>query len=197
MTVLIIGAVVVGMAAGRLIVPQAFGLYTSTITSVGLCLILFLVGVDMGRQGGVLQEIKEAGLRVLLIPFAVVVGTLGGAAVAGCILPLTIQDTLAASAGFGWYSLAPMLLAEYSPTISAIAFLSNVMREVSAIILIPIVAKRIGFLECVSLPGAAAMDTLLPVVVSATHQRIAIYSLTSGVILSILVPIVIPLIVGL
>ena len=41
------------------------------------------------------------------------------------------------------------------------AFLSNVMREIFAIITIPIVAKYVGYVECASLPGAAAMDTYL------------------------------------
>ena len=68
---------------------------------------------------------------------------------------------------------------------SAVAFLSNVMREIFAIITIPIVAKYVGYVECASLPGAAAMDTVLPVVVGATHERITIYSFTSGVVLSL------------
>ncbi len=76
----------------------------------------------------------------------------------------------------------------YSLSVSAVAFLSNVMREIFAIITIPIVAKYVGYVECASLPGAAAMDTVLPVVVGATHERITIYSFTSGVVLSLAVP---------
>ena len=45
-------------------------------------------------------------------------------------------------------------------------------------------------------PGAAAMDTVLPVVVGATHERITIYSFTSGVVLSLAVPILVPAIVA-
>ena len=44
---------------------------------------------------------------------------------------------------------------------------------------------------------AAAMDTVLPVVVGATHERIAIYSFTSGVVLSLAVPLLVPAIVTL
>ena len=104
---------------------------------------------------------------------------------------------MAASAGFGWYSLAPMLLADYSPSVSAVAFLSNVMREVFAIVLIPILARRVGYLECVGVAGATAMDTVLPVVVRATDERIAIYSFVSGVVLSFAVPVVVPAVVAL
>lgn len=71
------------------------------------------------------------------------------------------------------------------------------MREMFGIILIPIVAKYIGFIEATSLPGAAAMDVCLPIVERATAPNITIYSFVSGVSLSIAVPILVPLIIGL
>ena len=118
-------------------------------------------------------------------------------AAAGFLLPLGAKDAAAASAGLGWYSLAPTLLAPYSLSLSAVAFLSNVMREILSIVAIPFVARYVGYLECVALPGAAAMDTVLPVVIGATHERITIYSFASGVVLSLLVPILVPLIIAL
>ena len=93
--------------------------------------------------------------------------------------------------------LAPSLLSPYSLPVSAVCFLANVMREVFAILTIPLVARRIGFVESVALPGAAAMDTVLPVVIGATHERITIYSFTSGVILSLAVPLLVSAIVAL
>ena len=66
-----------------------------------------------------------------------------------------------------------------------------------AFLLIPFVAKHVGFVECAALPGAAAMDTVLPVVVGATHERITLYSFASGVVLSLLVPVLVPAIVAL
>lgn len=197
MTKWIIAAVAAGIALGHFLIPPAWISLCGPLITIGLCLILFLVGVDMGRQGGVWRDIKEAGLRVLLIPAAVAAGTLAAAAAAGLLLPLSVKDAMAAGAGLGWYSLAPMLLADYSPTVSAVAFLSNVIREVLSIILIPLVARRLGFIECVALPGAAAMDTVLPVVVKSTHDRITIYSFVSGVILSFAVPVLVPAIVAL
>lgn len=188
----IIIAVVLGMLAGRFVLPDAVVIHCGTVINFGLYLLLFLVGLDMGKQGTLMADIKAAGLKVFLVPVSVAVGTLGAAAIAGLFLPLGVKDSMAAAAGFGWYSLAPTLLAPYSLAVSAVAFLSNVMREIFAIIFIPIVAKYVGYVECTALPGAAAMDTVLPVVVGATHERITIYSFASGVILSLAVPILVP-----
>ena len=190
MTGWIVGAVAAGMLAGHFVLPAEWAAHCGALITLGLCLILFLVGVDMGRQGNVWRDIRQAGARVLAIPVA-------AAAVAGLFLPMSVKDAMAASAGFGWYSLAPMLLADYSPSVSAVAFLSNVMREVFAIVLIPILARRVGYLECVGVAGATAMDTVLPVVVRATDERIAIYSFVSGVVLSFAVPVVVPAVVAL
>lgn len=193
----IVLAVAAGMVVGYFLLPDAWAEYTGTVIDFGLYLLLFLVGMDMGKQGTMLRDIKAAGFQVLLVPVAVAVGTLAAAALAGLFLPMGVKDAMAASAGFGWYSLAPTLLADYSESVSAVAFLSNVMREIFAIIAIPFVAKYLGYVECVAPPGAAAMDTVLPVVVGATNDRVAIYSFASGVVLSLAVPILVPAIVAL
>ena len=193
----IVAAVAAGMAAGYFLLPDSAAAWCGTVIDFGLYLLLFLVGMDMGRQGTVLRDIRAAGFKVLLVPVAVLVGTLLFAVIAGLLLPLGVKDAVAASAGLGWYSLAPTLLAPYSLSVSAVAFLSNVMREIFSIVAIPLVARYVGYLECVSLPGAAAMDTVLPVVVGATHERITIYSFASGVVLSLLVPVLVPLIIAL
>jgi len=193
----IVLAVVGGMLIGYFLLPDNMVGLCGTVIDFGLYLLLFLVGMDMGKQGTMLADIKAAGFKVLLVPAAVVVGTFAFVAVAGLLLPSGVKDSVAASAGFGWYSLAPTLLQSYSLTISATAFLSNVMREIFSIILVPVVARKIGYVECTALAGATAMDTLLPVVVGATHERITIYSFVTGVILSLAVPIIIPLIVAL
>ena len=193
----LVGAVALGMLAGYFLVPDAIVAYCGQVIDLGLYLLLFLVGMDMGRQGTVVSDIKTAGFKVLLIPVAVAAGSLAAAALAGLALEIGPKDAMAVAAGFGWYSLAPSLLAPYSLPVSAVCFLANVMREVFAILTIPLVARRIGFVESVALPGAAAMDTVLPVVIGATHERITIYSFTSGVILSLAVPLLVSAIVAL
>ena len=110
---------------------------------------------------------------------------------------LSLKEALAVGAGFGWYTLAPGIIMEAGYiTASAISFLHNVMRELFSILFIPLVAQKIGYIETTGMPGAAAMDVCLPIVEKATRSDIAVYSFVSGVILSILVPVLVPVIIG-
>ena len=197
LTLLIVVAVVAGMLCGRFVLPSSVTAHCAAVINFGLYLLLLLVGLDMGRQGNMLRDVRAAGFRVLLVPLAVMAGTFTMTALAGFFLPLGPKDCVAAAAGFGWYSLAPTLLARYSLTVSATAFLSNIMHELFSIVAVPVVAKKLGYIEAVALPGATAMDTVLPVVVSATCDRMAIYSFASGVVLSLSVPVFIPAITAL
>ena len=195
LTILIVATVVLGMLAGHLLLPASVTAHCGAVINLGLYLLLFLVGLDMGRQGNMLQDIRAAGFRVFLVPLAAAVGTLALTALVGLFLPMGAKDC--AAAGFGWYSLAPTLLAPYSLSVSATAFLSNIMHELLSIVAVPAVAQRIGYIEAVALPGATAMDTVLPVVVSATSDRMALYSFTSGAVLSLSVPFLVPAIIAL
>lgn len=197
LTILIVITVAVGMLAGYFVLPPAVTAHCGQVINLGLYLLLFLVGLDMGRQGSMIRDIRNAGFRVLLVPLAVIVGTFAMTALAGLFLPLGVKNSVAASAGFGWYSLAPTLLAPYSLNVSATAFLSNIMHELFSIVAVPIVAQKLGYIEAVALPGATAMDTVLPVVVSATDERMTIYSFASGMVLSLAVPVLVPAIVSL
>ena len=204
MTVLIVIAVIIGMVIGYFIIRDAFsgnmGAFDEAAglgIKIGLCLLLIFVGLDLGLDGTVLENFKRVGLRILAFPAAVIIGTLVGAAVASPFLGLSLKECLAVGSGFGWYTLAPGIIMEAGYlTASAVSFLHNVMRELLSIVFIPLVAKKIGYIETTGMPGAAAMDVCLPIVEKSTRSDIAVYSFVSGVILSILVPVFVPLIVG-
>jgi len=202
MTKIILATVAAGILCGR------FGLENigiiqwivennGLLIDLGLYVLLFAVGLDMGRNETVFGDMKRAGWRILVFPFATIVGTLLGSALVSFLFPYKINECMAIAAGFGWYSLAPVLLAEYSSMISAICFLSNVMRELLAFIFIPIVAKYVGYIESTSLAGAAAMDTCLGVTIRATHERIVIFAIAGGMITGTLVAVIIPMLISL
>lgn len=197
MTKVILISVICGMLSGYFFLPDWFIAVSGNLLVVGLCVLLFFVGMDIGREGTVVENFKKAGWRIVVFPFAIIIGTLIGSLVGALVLPsMGVRDALSVGSGFGWYTLAPVMLAEYSTKVSAVSFLHNVMRELFGILLIPIVAKRIGYIETISLPGAASMDVCLPIVEKATRGDIAVYSFISGVVLSIAVPVLVGLIAG-
>ena len=204
MTIVILTAVIVGMLLGyfviRLIFADNMALFDKAAglgIKIGLCILLVFVGTDLGLDGTVIDNFKRVGLRILLFPAVVIIGTFAGAAFVSPFLGLSLKECLAIGAGFGWYTLAPGIIMEAGYlTASAVAFLHNVMRELFSILLIPLVAKKVGYIETTGMPGAAAMDVCLPIVEKSTRSDIAVYSFVSGVILSILVPVLVPLIIG-
>ena len=204
MTVLIVIAVAVGMLIGYFVIRSAFEGNMESFENmaglgikIGLCLLLVFVGIDLGLDGTVVENFKRVGIRILAFPAAVAIGTLVGAGISGMLMGLSIKESLAVGAGFGWYTLAPGIIMEAGYiTASAVAFLHNVMRELLSILFIPLVAQKIGYIETTGMPGAAAMDVCLPIVEKSTRSDIAVYSFVSGVILSILVPVLVPVIIG-
>ncbi len=197
MTGIIIAAVFAGMVSGCFFMPDVFIDNAGHILTAGLCLLLFLVGIDIGRQGTVIKDIRRSGLRILAVPVLVLLGTFAGAAAASLITGLTLKESSAVAAGLGWYSLAPVLISEHSAELGAVSFLSNVMREIIAVILIPVTAKYIGYLEACAPAGAASMDTCLPLVERSTNSTVAVYSFTSGFVLTCIIPVMVPAIMNL
>lgn len=200
MTIVIIAFVTLGIIVGHFVFGriisdfELFNSYCSLAIKIGLCTLLIFVGMGLGLDGKVFQNFKKVGIRVMAIPAAVLVGTLGGAAVCTIFLPISMRQSLAIGAGFGWYSLAPGIIMDKGFLMAgAISFVHNVMRELFAIIVIPFVAKHVGFVESCGLPGASAMDVCLPIVARATSSNTAVYSFVTGLVLSIAVPILVPL----
>lgn len=193
----IILSVLLGMGLGYFILPESLLQYTDIVIDIGLCFLLLIVGMDIGRNKKVLSQIKKMGLKILLIPAMVMLGSIVGSIIGGFLVRLPINEASAVGAGFGWYSLSAMMLANYSSEISALAFISNVVREVIALISIPFIAKYIGNLESIAPAGATAMDTSLPIISRSTNAQTAVISFVTGVILSSAVPILVPLLINL
>jgi uncharacterized membrane protein YbjE (DUF340 family) len=191
----IIISVILGIFAGYLLVPilpfgQAYIALSGDLVMALLCVLLFLVGFEIGRDDKIIKEVKAVGFRIFLFPLAAISGTYAFTAIASIFLPLTAREAMAVGGGFGWYSLAPTILLEYSASLSAICFLQNVLREMLGIVLIPLAAKRIGYIEAAALPGVVAADVCIPVIEKATGPHIVIYSFVIGQSMGLAVPLV-------
>ncbi len=193
MTIKILLSVGLGILSGLFVFPTNMTDYIEMFISIGLCILLFFVGIDIGRQKNIINKIKEMGLKVILVPLMVAVGSIVGSMVGGIILGMPINEAGAIGAGFGWYSLSAIELAKHSAELGTLAFITNVCREIIAIITIPLVAKYIGKLESIAPGGATSMDTTLPIVSNSTDGNTAVISFITGVSLSLSVPILVPL----
>lgn len=198
MSLKIFMAVLLGTGVGYFFLPPTISSSIGTIIDIGLMLLLFFVGMDIGKQKDVFEKIKKIGLRILLVPLAIIFGSIVGSMVAGLLLKMPINEAGAIGSGLGWYTLSStMLLADGYVELSALAFLSNVFREIIALISIPLIAKYVGKLESLSTAGATAMDTSLPVISASTDPQTTIIAFITGVICTTAVPIILPIILKL
>ena len=205
-TFIILILVACGMLIGCLIVlrrlPQILGMFdTVTYDSliVLLCILMFFVGLDLGSSGTVLDSIRNAGFRMMAIPIATMAGTMIAGVAVCLVMGLTMREGSAICIGFGWYSYAPIVIASAGQQYmiaSAISFMHNVIREVTGIIFIPLVAQKIGYLESTGVPGIAAMDVCLPIVERSCGPNMVVYAFATGLIMCIVTSLGVPLIMG-
>ncbi len=187
--------VIIGVSG---LAPDALSANLDTLLTAVLCLLLFVIGIDLSQNSNLVAEIKRMGLRLLLVPLLIAAGSIAGALVISLLIGLTPQYGMAIGAGFGWYSLSSVLLAPINlGEIGIMALLANVLREMLSIVMLPFVVRYLGKTAAVAPGGATTMDTTLPFVVKYAGSEMGILSLVSGVILSLLVVFLVPLIAGL
>lgn len=192
-TILVFASVLIGILGGMFVVPEAIVADIDSISTLMLGLLLFSVGIDIGSNKEALSGIKSKGKMVVTVVAAVVLGSIAGGLFMSYLYKVSANTSLAITAGYGWYSISAILLKDLaSAEVGAIAFLTNVFREVLAFILIPIMATNFSHESAIPPAGATAMDTCLPLISRVTTPDVAIVSFLSGVILSSLVPVMVP-----
>lgn len=198
MTGLILGTVAAGVLAGRFFIPAGVAGSLDALTSFALGLMVLGVGIDVGRNREAWTNLRRLGARVLFVPGAIAVGSIAGAMGAGLLLSLPANEAGAVGAGFGWYSLSGILLSRvYRVDTGALAFLANVFREVIAVVLMPVLARHAGKVTAIAPGGATTMDTTLPVIVRFVGTEVAMIAFISGVVLTLAVPFLVPLLIRL
>ncbi len=205
-TIILLSVVVIGMLIGAFVlVPRGLAFLewfdgsSNMAMIILLCILMSLVGLDMALSGDVIRNIKNAGYRVLLFPVASMIGTMVLGIGACLLLGFSLRESAAIPVGFGWYSYAPIVIASAGQqyiVASAVSFMHNVIREVTGIILIPVAAKKIGYLEAASIPGIAAMDVCIPIVSRSCRSDTVIYSFAIGVIMCMVTSVGVPLFMG-
>lgn len=198
MTWIVLGSVIGGIIFGYSIVPDEMIKQMDTIITWALAFLLFMIGIDLGRNKSVIIKIKSLGIKILFIPISIALGSILGASFAGIMLGMPFNESSAVGAGFGWYSLSSIILTQmYNAEIGTLAFLTNVFRELFAFIVIPLIARYIGKYEAIAPGGATTMDITLPLIAKTVGGEVVAMAFISGATLSMLVPVLVPLLIKL
>jgi uncharacterized membrane protein YbjE (DUF340 family) len=185
-------ALVFGVVAGYL--NNNFGNFFANsyvsyyLFNLFLIFLLFIMGFQFGFDKEAIFKLKKAGLKILVVPFAVALGSILGGLVGGLVLGINVFASMAVSAGFGWYTLAgPLVGRLFGAEFGALGFTVNFLRELLTIVTISFTAK-IDRYTPVAFGGATSMDTTLPVIVHYCGSEALITAFASGFTLTLIAP---------
>ena len=158
--------------------------------------MMFLVGVSVGCDKNIKSQFKLKNLRILLIPVTVLVGTGLGMVFYHLLFKYPDATNLyAIGSGLGYYSLSSIVITKVSgETMGIVALLANIIREITTLVLAPILAKYFGKLAPIASAGATSSDTTLPIIMKYSGKEYVIISVFNGIILTLLVPVIIAMI---
>ncbi|WP_298444286.1 lysine exporter LysO family protein [uncultured Ferrimonas sp.] len=182
--------VLAGFVLGLLIkVPHS---WLDQLAMAILMLLLLLIGIQMRAANMTLRQIV-LNPRGLAIAAVVLLTSLAAGAATAWGFELPLHHGLALASGVGWYSLSgAMISQELGPMMGSIAFLTDLARELVAIILIPMLMPR-SPASAIGYGGATAMDFTLPVIQRSGGAATVPVAIVSGFLLSLAGPILIPL----
>ncbi|QSP95332.1 LysO family transporter [Marinobacter salinisoli] len=179
-------AVLVGLLAGYYVLPTLP--LVEDVATWALMLLLFLIGLQLRNAGLSLRKLlmNRQGVGIAL---ALTLSSLLAGAILIPFVALPWHDVLALASGFGWYSLSGIVIGDaLGPAWGGVAFLNDVLREIIALAIIPVLisarpAMAIGY------GGATAMDFTLPVIRSSGGLACVPVAIASGFMLSFLSPV--------
>ena len=157
-----------------------------------LLALMFFVGISVGGSKGLIGKIKQYHVRVLIIPFGIVVGSVAGGLLAAVLCGFSLPVGGAIASGLGWYSLSGVMLTQIAGAqVGSVTFLANLLRELISFFTIPWIARHLNYPTCIAPAGATSEDTTLPMMIRCTNGETVVLSVVNGVICSALVPVLI------
>jgi uncharacterized membrane protein YbjE (DUF340 family) len=196
-TCILLGFFMAGIIMGLYdLIPEEY--LTPSLEMGTLYALIFLVGMGMGSDGKFLRNILKVGKKELIVPISVTVGSIvGGAAISLVMMDIDMAEGAAVGAGFGYYSLSSVIISQLrGDELGTIALVANITREVITILAAPIMVRLVGPLGPIASGGATTMDTTLPVIVKYSGKDYAMTSVINGIVLTCLVPVLVPFILG-
>ncbi len=188
-SITIVSFFIAGVLLGRFIdIPTI--LTAEGPTLYALYALMFLVGISIGSDKKALQALKQQNLKIILVPLATIIGTLiGSALISFALSDRSITDCLAVGSGFGYYSLSSIFITQYKGAeLGTIALVSNITRELIALLAAPLLVRYFGKLAPISAGGATTADTTLPIITKFCGKEFVIISIVHGITVDLSVP---------
>lgn len=165
--------------------------------------LMFQIGLSVGCSDNLKAILKKFRPKMLLLPLGTLCGTLlFSALVSFLLVEWGVFDTMAVGAGLGYYSLSSVLITQLKmPTLGeqlaaelgTIALLSNIIRELLALVGAPWFRRWFGPLGPVCAAGVTSVDVALPAIGRVSGQAMIPVALFHGMVLDMSVPLIVPL----
>ena len=151
----------IGCLAGAGFQPEA------DMHNWSLCILYALmlqVGIGIGSNRSLQQELKKLSPKMLLVPAATITGTLAFSAAASLLLSQwSVFDCMAVGSGFAYYSLSSILITQFKE-------------------------PSIGQLAPISAAGVNSMDVLLPSITRCSGKEVMPIAIFHGILIDLSVP---------
>lgn len=168
------------------------------ITRYILYLLMLQVGLSIGSDKNIVEIIKSVRPKLLLVPLATIVGTLSFSALAAFFISKwSLFDCLAIGSGFAYYSLSSILITELkmaslgiqlATELGTIALMTNIIREIMALLGAPLFVRYFGRLAPICAGGATTMDTTLPIITKYSGKDLVFVAILHGILVDLSVP---------
>ena len=172
---------------------------THTVSIYILYALMLQVGISIGSNKNLKAIVSHLHPKMLLIPLGTIIGTLLFSALASLLLrQWSVFDCMAVGSGFAYYSLSSILITQFKePSIGlqlatelgTIALLTNIFREMMALLGTPIIKKYFGKLAPISAAGVNSMDVLLPSITRYSGKEMIPIAILHGILIDISVPV--------
>ena len=188
---------IAGTVAGIAGIPESM-IPGQNVVMYILYLLMFQVGISLGYDRTLKKSISEMKPTVLLVPAATISGTLLFSLLISFFLrKWSAAECMAVGSGFGYYSLSSVLIAQYKEAaigsqmaaeLGTIALMSNIFREITALLFTPLITRFFGKIAPICTAGATSIDVALPVLIKYCGKEYTPVILIQGVIVDFSVP---------
>lgn len=160
--------------------------------------LMLQVGISIGCSKNLKSIVSQLRPKFLLIPLATILGTLLFSALASLLLTRwSVFDCMAVGSGFAYYSLSSILITQFKEAslglqlateLGTIALLSNIFREMMALLGTPLLCKYFGKLAPISAAGVNSMDVVLPMITRYSGSDMLPVAILHGLLIDMSVP---------